>query len=257
MSNVGFNISYDPQTIANLNRALASYVKDLGMEQKDVIHQWAGNLSVELMKETAPFTKGRHASNGQDARKRGIESLENNFKRAVITPDIMFGKQEIKNEKLRKALKSGRKDKVQGMLHGMGFDQWKVVDFNKSLHTDVRPIIYRRLKTQYKVTTNKRSWNDYLKRLKDKVGLMKAGWAISAEKLGKKVPKWIANNIFRAHGSCVISGTELKPQITLNNYTRTVARYGGRYNHAIQWMFEKMQKDIKIRLRYLANKYKK
>ena len=83
---------------------------------------------------------------------------------------------------------------------------------------------------------------------------MKAGWGVAVQALGKKVPPWIAKHLGYAKGSL---RTEEKPNgisYTIENYSPTIGRYGSRFNHAISWMFDKMQKDIQIRLDYIARK---
>lgn len=252
------NIKYDPATISRFNSALKSYVTDLGMQQKDVIKQWSGNLAIELMKETPPFTGGRSASNGQDARARGVASLEENLKKAIRPVDSMFDKKNIKNDSLRKILKQRNKQKLENFMQHSGYaSDWKVVDFDKKYHTDKRPTIFRKIKSQHVLTFNKNSWKSYLDRLKTHVGYMKAGWAVAAVALGKKVPNWISNNIPRADGAIKTIEKESSVSYTIENSSPTIERYSGRFNHAISWMFDKMKKDIEIRLAYLRKKHGK
>lgn len=248
-----FNIAYDPDTINDFNRALKTYVTELGMEQNKVIKQWSGNLAENLMMETPPFAQGRKASNGLDARKRGISKIEKDLKMAVNTTEQLFGS-NIRSEGLQKILKSRDRKRLQGFLEHAGYTNWEAVKFDERLHTEKRPTMFNKIRPQDKVTFEKQNWNRYLKKLQDRVGWMKAGWAVAAQALGKKVPAWIAKHIGYARGSLKTEETSGGISYTIENYSPTIGRYGGRFNHAISWMFDKMQKDIKARLDYIARK---
>lgn len=249
----GLDIKYDPKTVEQFNRALASYVNELGMNQKDVMRQWSGNLAVSLMMETPPFVS-KSASNGQDARKKGIAAIEGDLKKAVCTTEQFFGGKNILNDDLKKILRSRDRRRLEGFLKKTGNEQWKVVDFHPDLHKKIRPTIFRKIKAHKNVTFNKQSWNAYLKQLEHRVGWMKAGWAVSAQALGKKVTNWIANLVPIANGAITQTETDNKLSIVMENYSPTIERYSGRFNYTINEMFKKMQKDIQIRLDYIARK---
>ena len=139
-----FDIAYDPDTIANFNRALKTYVSELGMEQNKVIKQWSGNLAENLMMETPPFAESRRASNGQDARKRGIAKIEKDLRKAVNTTEQLFGP-NIENKGLEKILKSRDKKRLQGFLEHAGYTSWEAVKFDEKLHTKKRPTLFRNI----------------------------------------------------------------------------------------------------------------
>jgi len=249
-----FNIAYDPDTIKEFNAALKRYVTDLGKDMNAVIKQWSGNLAENLMMETPPFADARRASNGQDARKNGLKTLRSNIKKSIKPAGDFFGK-PIKSERLKEIIRKGQKDKLVNFMEHAGYGpDWKVVDFDKKYHQQNRPTIYRKMKGQRLVTLNNRSFSDYVKRMESLVGWMKSGWAVSAIALGKKVTNWIANNVYRAPGKFTVVEKEGKITYTMENHAPTISIFGGRYNYAIEWMFDKMNKDIEAQLRYLARK---
>ena len=92
--------------------------------------------------------------------------------------------------------------------------------------------------------------------MESRVGYLKAGWMAAYQQLGGTVPPWIRKNLGIAKGGCKVQITEggTKYMVLIENWTPTVSRYSGRYNYAIDWEADKMEKNLRIRLAYDAKK---
>lgn len=243
----------DKSSVDALHRTMAKYTQELGLDARKVLVKQAGLLSLELMAQTPPYGGKRAGSNELDAKKNAIKQIERDLKKAAKTEDNIFS-QPLESKDLRSLLRKGNTTNIEAVFAKIR-PGIKAVRFTEDLHTDNRPGIYSKARSQNKLTPDKAKWKQYLKKITDRIGYMKAGWGIAAQAMGRKVPAWIAKHIPYARGFCKVTETPTNMTIEMANASPTISQYSNRLSHAVDTVNERMGKDLKAQLDHLAQKY--
>jgi hypothetical protein len=116
---------------------------------------------------------------------------------------------------------------------------WSVQEFNKQVHERLRGKTGGRYKVHSRnknMTLDNQQQRQYKKSEQTEVGSMKAGWGISVQALGGRVPAWIARNIRDSHGGIEMNIDEKteKPFIRIWNDAPSIGRFASAYEWAVQ-----------------------
>lgn len=249
-------VKLDPQSVANFNARMHQYAEGLRKGLFDTLHQFAGRLAEELMRETPPFVD-KKASNTLEAKRRGERAVEDALLESVTPASYIFDK-PFTNSTLETIVKRKQYSKWNDATKNMPkLRRWSAKPFTSDLHFGNRPQgRYDKIKEKLIVTFDERKWKQHLKQVQSRVGYMKAGWGVSAAKLGRPVPEWIARHLAYAKGSTEIVEHADRPLIVLHNYTPTIGRFSSRYNYAMDQIGPKMIKQMQQILRAEAKKAK-
>lgn len=252
------DIVLNPWHVNEFNKNLAAYSIGLQKDMITLIKENALKVAKAWQMETPPWVGRAGASDGPEAKK----SAENRIKRDLInsvTPGSLVFDKEFENKTLKKYVKRKNYTKLNASMEHMPImKEWVAKPFEDSLHESQqkRGSVYKKKNRKNVLTLDETKWKRYLKKLQDRVGWLKAGWAVSVQALGGKVTPWVARHIANSRGGIQMSLEGDKPYVMMFNGSPTVTRYTSRYNYALEWINEKMMKDLQIQLDYRAKHWK-
>jgi hypothetical protein len=249
-------ISWDENTLKNFNQSMLRYAAGMNKTLEETMHQWAGRLAEEMLRESPPFVN-KGASNTGDAKVAGEKTVKVALLQSVTPTSVLMKETNFTNKNLETLVRRRKyKDWEETTRYMPKLGKWSATPFKEDLHTNVRPrrSRYDKLKKQKVVTFDENKWKGYLRKLENRVGYLKAGWGIAAQALGRKVPAWVSRHLSYAKGDIKINLEGDNKTIVFSNYTPTITRFSSRYNYAMDWIGKRMLKQMDIALKAEAKK---
>lgn len=249
-------IRFDPESVKNFNQTMLRYAGSLDKVLATTLHQWAGRLAEEFERESPPFVD-KGASNTIEAKRRGERAAKEALMKSV-TPATMIFKDDFKSKSLKTIVRRKQYEKFNAIKKNFPkLKSWEAKPFTPDLHLKNRPRgRYDYLKRNKVLTFDLQKFKQYERQLIKKVGYLKAGWAVAAEALGKKVPEWIRRHLPYAKGKIRMQLDGPDKFILFENFTPTIARFSGRYNYAMDWIAKRMTKQMEFILKAESDKIK-
>lgn len=182
----------------------------------EVVKEQAAGLARELMHVAQPF------GSDKAAQKKGLNATKRALILSVIPVDRVY--EEFRDERIKKLAR--KKDHVALTEINKNIPKLKdyqIVSFSEDLHQiNKRNKRYDIRDSSKLITFDKGSWKNYLKKLQDRVGQTKAGWAKLLRQFNLRIPAWIAKHVSSFNFGGVVSiNTENtdNPKIEFSNIT--------------------------------------
>ena len=211
----------------DLRQRMAEYARIVGKDVNRELRRHARLACVELANTTQPFGKGK------DAKELGEKAVEVDISKVFYTPQsegFLNGISEMAAESYRKrAARSNKfdsdkatqkfKDRVQGYIAANNTRALKELakDFNwQGVVDHPDPAIHQAARGGARMKVRKRrgamhlilggkkgALQTYINKVKKRVGMAKAGWAVCAEKIPdlglasaatRSIPQWVTRN---------------------------------------------------------------
>lgn len=231
---------------SKLERKLARYIGELGMNAIDVVKDQSRLLLKAVIKITPPNSnsQGRKAV-FSDIAKSMTPIYPENFRgphaahiREILEKKDMVGFQ---------AFLLNQKNKWRN---------WRIEKFSPELHRKAQNGQGKVTKSQHVFVAETREWEKYVKKQQSHVGREKCGWWPAYRSLGGTLPNWITRHTEGARGSFNDSQLNSKsfPSFTMRNFSHGIGGASRLIREAIRIRGEAMEKDIKRRLADLAKK---
>jgi len=230
------------------NRKMLELARAAKVDVAALVKSQSMLLAREVMVLQQPYGTGLK-------QKRMLEKSVERGLRRTIKPIYALGegggKNEWKSERLQKLIRSKDPKKVEAALRAMGgrTKTAKVITFSKDHHKANR-WKYPQPKASGNVyTLDTAQWKARLRELKQRVGMLKAGWALAFIKLGgnpARVPGWIKQHLLRVKSYIDISGIHLNDPIVKmtarameaqdrrGSFALAVARRGDQMNRLVK-----------------------
>lgn len=240
------------QNIEKFNATMDMLASLPGTVLKEVIPQEAKLLALSFMDRTPPYPRGSDGTS-LEGKRIGMAAVRADISRSITKSELIFNSPFI-NKSLEKLVKKKDYAGLNAALKEIpDLNKWSAQPFTEDLHIGPRNR-YRRyghIKEQHIMTLDDRKQEAYTKKVEGRVGMSKAGWAISAFKLGAtEIPAWVKKHFGYCKGYMIDGLNEEKPFISIENDVLITIR--SKMDFAISVRTREMQEKIAYRLKYLT-----
>ena len=203
---------------ARYRDVLNRYVQDLKADADKLLREEMRLLLRDMIKFTPPKNK-----------KQGAKAVEADIQKAVglLDQDSFARAKEEVRLPMRELIRRKDNETLQAALRSMDKHNWIVKPFDKTDHTRVRNAYGRVRRKTYVMTTDRVAYRRYVREVKARVGLAKAGWIKAAEGVGLTLPGWIRRHAGYAKGS-FIPPTQNRLEIVAKNGSIKIPNYADR-----------------------------
>lgn len=233
-----------------LNAALSLYQTEFGKTLKEIIPQQTKLLAHELMDQTPPWPNGTDGTS-KTGEAVGKAAVERDIARAVTRKDILLKGQTTDNT-LDKLFKRRDYTKINERIsHYPQLKKWTAVPFDEQLHLRTRR--YKgHMKEQFKFTPDVNKHKQYVKKIQDRVGYVKSGWAFIAHQFGDNtIPKWVSKHYAYTKGK--LDQSQLDAENPLIGFENEVPlNVVSKMTYGIEKRSREMMEDIAFKSAYKA-----
>jgi hypothetical protein len=212
--------------------AASRYVREVGASMPKVLKAQTRLLLRDVLKFTPPksYAQGRAA-------------VKRDFGRAIAVLDgesFSRSPQRLR-EALREAITQKDIGRLNAILKSAGMPG-TVVPFDASLHRRLQNSRGHVAKWSGFYTIDRRAWEARLNKLLAAVGWARAGWNAAADKVGLRMPSWVAKHQ-NGGGACIeIEGNI--PTIEITHRSSKIPNYSRSVRDALKNRVRTMNKDV-------------
>lgn len=249
---VSFKID-DRQFQFALRRLALATRKEFG----EVVRQQARLIAVNLAYQTQPFGDQQGKAQGTARVKRDIGRV---YKSAGVAFDDIAKTTNgeasanqfwyfIKNRRMDMATEMLRRLNLDGYATDITIGNFDLGARHQQARTGSRKGVSRRRKIDF-IVTNPGQLSSYIKKIQQRVGTAKGGWAACAKQIGgtRGIPGWVSRQTQRLAGGAVVDNTRnsSNPFVAMTNSVPWIDKClnGGQMQRAFDIQREKMMSYI-------------